>query len=92
MSLPLTFLNPTTTHNISVSGTTAKNSSDFASRAVYVQSTVDCRIKFGGSTVTAALTDMPIFSGVVYPLDTGGNLRIAAISAGTGTLSVTEMV
>lgn len=92
MAYPIDLSTPSTTQDVSVSGTTARTGADFQKRKVLVQSTVDCRIKFGSPTVTAALTDMMIFSGIPYYLDAGSNLRLAVISTGTGTLSVTEMI
>lgn len=92
MPVPMEFSTPATTQDVAVSGTTARTTTDFKTRKIMVTSTVACRIKLGDSAVTAALTDVMILANTPYYLDSGGNPRLAVISASTGTLSVTEMV
>ena len=98
MSMNLFTPSTANTVALSVSGTTASSaladtSSGGGSRSVriYNAAAVTVFIQFGGSTVTATTSHMPIPSGAVETFEVGSATYIAGITAGTsGTLYVTS--
>lgn len=81
----------TATGNISTTSSTTSRTA-LGSTQVRLLASVDCFIKFGTSTVEAAVTDCPLAGGVseYFSMDTTGYTHVAAITAtGTGTLAVT---
>lgn len=85
-------LKPLVAQKVTISGTTARNSTSFTNRVIRLTSTVDCYIKFGTATVEAAATDHFLPGGVVEYFTTQGAIRVAAITDGAGgTLFISEM-
>ena len=85
-------LTPRTAQSISVSTSTARNSSDFTYRVIRVITTVNCFIKLGDSTVEAAVTDHYLPAGAIEYFARKENTRIAGITAsGSGTIYISEM-
>lgn len=85
-------------HTISVSGTSARNSTGFhaATRVVSLYATTDVYVRFGGASVTAAATDHFFPAGTYYDIAIGGGetghaTHIAALQVSSGgTLYVSE--
>lgn len=85
---------PARAQSITVTATTARNSTDFGEDVTVVELTPDqdMFVKFGGGAVVATTSDVFLAAGVVYTYPTGGNLRIAAIrDTADGTLRITEL-
>ena len=85
-------------HSISVSSTSAKNSTAFdaATRVISLYSTVDIYVKLGDSSVTATISDHFFPAGVYYDIAIGGGKRtqnayLAALRVSSdGTLYISE--
>ena len=85
-------LTPQTAKSVSITTSTARNSSDFAYRVIRVITTVNCFIKLGDSTVEAAVTDHYLPAGAIEYFARKENTRIAGItSSGSGTIYISEM-
>ncbi len=91
--------NPDGAHSISVTNTSARNSTAFdsATRVVSLYATVPMYVRFGGSGVTAAATDHYFPANVYYDFAIGGGkvgfyTHIAALraTAENGTLYISE--
>lgn len=84
---------PISTVSLAVTTTTGRVATvgDASTIRIYNAGTATVFVKFGGSSVTAATTDMPIPAGVVETFRTGTLTHVAAITAsGTATLYVTS--
>jgi hypothetical protein len=85
-------------HAITVSGSSARNSTAFAAttRVISLYSTVDIYVRLGSSSITAANTDHFFPANTYYDIavggdDTGHATYIAALQvSGGGTLYVSE--
>ena len=79
---------------VSISGTTAKSAA-LTVGDYYVKASTDCFIKQGATSVTAATTNFPLFSGeelVVRVDNATNNGYIAAITSGaTGSLYIQKV-
>lgn len=88
---------PARSQRITVTATTARNSTDFGSAVSIVELTpsVDMWVAFGDDTVTAtaaAGANIPLKAGIVYAYDLRENLRIAAIrDSADGVLDIVEI-
>lgn len=85
-------LKPDVAHSVSVSGATARNSTDFTRKIVRIYSTEDCFIKLGDATVEATANDHFLPKEVVDYISVGDAIRLAAIQGSTGgTLYISEL-
>ena len=87
-------LHPGTAQQIAVTGTTAHQTTAFASDtvAIAVYTTQDCFIRTGNSSVVAATTDHFLPAGFYTTLALKGDIYLAAISNGTnGTIYLSEL-
>jgi hypothetical protein len=82
---------PTDTVTLSISASTARVA--LPGKLVRVLTSADCFLKFGDSTVVAAVTDMPFkatSAGEYFSTETTRYTHVAAITAsGSGTLTLT---
>ena len=76
---------------VSLSGSTNRSGA-LSSGVVRLQPTVDCYVKFGNSTVTAATTDHFLFGGGCYDFHYSDSYIAAITSGATGTLNISELV
>jgi hypothetical protein len=85
-------LTPAVAQSISISGTTAKNSTAFTKRIIRVYTTTNCFYKLGDSSVTATNADHFLAAGQVEYFAVWNNTYIAAIqSVASGTMYISEM-
>lgn len=83
------------THEVSFTGTSARNSTAFTSSKIRIYATQACYIKFGDDTVTASSSDYDIYlpASLAVDLYTGGAQHVAIIedsSAGTAYINQWE--
>jgi len=77
---------------ITVSGTTARNGTDFTRKVIRVYSTEDAFIKLGDDTVEATANDHFLPKEVVDFITVDDSTRLAAIQDSTGgTLYISEL-
>lgn len=93
-NIDINLLKPGTVHKFSPSGATARNVSAITlghdgRRVVRIVASAAVNIKFGGATVTAAVTDSLLPANTVEYFDMWGDTYVAAI--GTADVYVTEM-
>ncbi len=81
-------------HQISVTGTTARNSTAFNenTRAVELWSTEDLFFRFGGSTVTAVTTDHFLPREVARSYATGGDVTVGGLQQATHIAAIRESI
>ena len=85
-------LNLDVAQKFTVSGATARNTTDFTRKILRIYSTEDCFIKLGSATVEATADDHFLPKEVVDFVTVGDSVRIAALqdSAG-GVLYISEL-
>lgn len=89
-SIPV--LCPIVAQKISLTTSTARNSTNFTHNVIIITSDVDCFVVLGSSSVVAAVTDHFLPAGVPWAMNVGTNVRLAGIVAsGTGNLYISEM-
>jgi len=96
--IPAVRLKGSNAHSISVTATTAKNTTAFDAdtRVASLYATEDMYVKFGDSSVTATISDHFFPKGIYYDFAIGGgkvkqSIHVAAIRVTTdGTLYISE--
>ena len=85
-------LRPDVAQSVSVTGTTARNGTDFTRKIIRIYATEDTFYKLGDSSVTATTSDHFLPKEVVDYISVDTNVRIAAIRSTTsGTLYISEL-
>lgn len=81
------------THQLSVSGTTARTTTAFTNTDIRIYCATACFVKFGDNTVTASTSSYDVYvpAGQPYDLDTRGAQYVAVILAsGSDTAYINE--